>query len=412
MGNVFSKGDKKFFALCLVVFGVIGGGAAWYQYVNQPPVINIPPYPTLPNPNGYDLYVQAGQSISNPVPAVDPLLETNPARDPKTEAQRYSLARREAWLKQNAHGFRLFQRAMRTPSLHPPQRFAAPPPMILAKDIRQMARYKAVEANTWEMKGEWGKAAQSRLDALQMGNDVARGGPLVPALIGIVVHAIGRNGWWSHLDRLDAAECHAAIARLERIQASRIRADATMTEEKYCGQIMLRNTRPSWVFFWISRRKTMSNYVEMMDAHIANARKPYLKATPVVTPSDPLIKILAPVFTRARWNFARNDAGNSLWLVALALRAYKLENAKYPAQLTELTPKYLKDIPADPFGAGEALRYKNRGTEYLLYSIGPDGVDNGGKPIPHPAGASATRRKNLPLVVDDSKGDYVAGKNR
>ena len=115
---------------------------------------------------------------------------------------------------------------------------------------------------------------------------MARGGPLVPALIGIVVHAIGRNGWWSHLDRLDAAECHAAIARLERIQVSRIRADATMTEEKYCGQIMLRNTRPSWVFFWISRRKTMSNYVEMMDAHIANARKPYLKATPVVTPSD------------------------------------------------------------------------------------------------------------------------------
>jgi hypothetical protein len=77
-----------------------------------------------------------------------------------------------------------------------------------------------------------------------------------------------------------------------------------------------------------------------------------------------------------------------------------------------LVPRYLKEIPADPFGAGEALRYKSTGNEYSLYSIGPDGTDNGGRPITSTRGASTQRRRYLPQVDFDSKGDYVAGKNR
>jgi hypothetical protein len=427
--------EKKLLLSVGLAFAILGGGFGWRSYLDREPVVNIPPHPKLPNPNGFDLYVKAAQSIVTANPAVDEINDTQNITDPKIRAQRYSLQRKEAWLRQNAAGFRLFQRAVKTPCLHPKVRsdkdivkmFGAYAP------LREMARRVKIKAKTQELRGDWNGAMQSRIDAVQMGTDIASGGPFIASLVAIAVQAIGRDKQWPVIEKLSVEECRAAIARLEKLYARRLKIADALLEEKYFGQNatleMMR--QPQWRLMkdadeyeqeltlstrlralTISRREIMDNYSRYMDAIIANSRLPYLPKKKVPQPNDPFSSRIAGIFDNARFNYARNDAGNALWLVALALRAYKLENAKYPAQLTELTPKYLKDIPADPFGAGEALRYKNRGTEYLLYSIGPDGVDNGGKPIPHPAGASATRRKNLPLVVDDSKGDYVAGKNR
>jgi hypothetical protein len=60
------------------------------------------------------------------------------------------------------------------------------------------------------------------------------------------------------------------------------------------------------------------------------------------------------------------------------------------------------------------LRYKRTQDSYVLWSIGPDGVDNGGKPIPHRAGYKPTSGlpARLPSLDLEGKGDYVAGKNR
>lgn len=412
-----SRTDKWLVAV-LVVSGMVAAGAAWRSYVNVVPVVNIPPYPVLPNPNGYDLFVQAGQSIVKVNPAVDETLDGAPTDDAKIRAQRYSLARKETFLQQNQKAFMLLQKGLKTPTLQPPMRFAVPPTLPENKILRELARCRAVEAKTFALKGEWGKATQSRLDTVQMGNMVGHGGPIVPGLVSIAIQAIGRNDWWNDVNHLNAKECRMAIDRLEAIYAKRLRADATFTEEKYCGQVMYLGVMrgPSWAFFWVPKRTAMNNYIQMMDAHIANTRKPYLKRTPVPLPDDPLTRILAPVFDRAHWNFARNDAGNALWLISLALRVYRLENGKYPEQLKELAPRYLKQIPTDPFGGGENMRYKKIKNTYVLYSIGSDGVDNGGKPIPprrflRRTGASSQNGK-LPIVDFNSKGDYVAGKNR
>jgi hypothetical protein len=55
-------------------------------------------------------------------------------------------------------------------------------------------------------------------------------------------------------------------------------------------------------------------------------------------------------------------------------------NNRYPAGLSELTPSYLNAVLTDPFD-GQPLRYRNQGTGYVLYSIGPDLKDDGGKPM-------------------------------
>ena len=106
------------------------------------------------------------------------------------------------------------------------------------------------------------------------------------------------------------------------------------------------------------------------------------------------------------------EAGNALWLVALALHAYQLEHKAFPATLGELAPDYLKQIPADPFGGGEPLRYRRAGTSYLLWSVGPDSIDNNGKAIPPGSRAATSQKRGLPRIATDSRGDYVWGKNR
>jgi hypothetical protein len=84
-----------------------------------------------------------------------------------------------------------------------------------------------------------------------------------------------------------------------------------------------------------------------------------------------------------------------------ALRAYKLTTGKYPAALQSLVPAYLPDVPLDPYSNLQPLKYKLTGHTYLLYSIGPDGVDNGGKPM-----AKTTFGQPTPKT-----GDIVAGIN-
>ena len=49
-----------------------------------------------------------------------------------------------------------------------------------------------------------------------------------------------------------------------------------------------------------------------------------------------------------------------------------------PKSLEELTPGYLTEVPPDPFD-GEPLRYARTDEGYVLYSIGEDGEDDGGK---------------------------------
>ena len=103
-------------------------------------------------------------------------------------------------------------------------------------------------------------------------------------------------------------------------------------------------------------------------------------------------------------------------MLRLALRAHQLERGAPPPNLQTLVPDYIKAVPIDPFGKGAPLRYKTDGKTYVLWSIGPDGIDNGGTPVPwfNPKRVRklyADERERLPHVNDDSLGDIVAGRN-
>jgi hypothetical protein len=65
----------------------------------------------------------------------------------------------------------------------------------------------------------------------------------------------------------------------------------------------------------------------------------------------------------------------------LAVQRYRLASGRLPDTLAELVPTYLDAVPKDPFD-GKDLRYKKLETGFVVYSIGRDGKDDGGKERP------------------------------
>jgi hypothetical protein len=234
-----SRGAKRMIVASLLAFATLGAGFGWRGYLNREPVVNIPPYPKLPSPNGYDLYVQAAHSIVPANPAVDEIDDRNVPTDAIVRAQRYSLARKQEWLKQNRDVLALMQTALSTPCLHPSSHDPDAPYVPPLPVLRELARLKVIESKAHEMDGDWNRAVGSRIDVVQMGNEVSRGAVLITALLGIAIEAIGRSGHEELTKRLNAADCRAAIGRLEKIYNERVRLDAVLTEEKYRGQIEL-----------------------------------------------------------------------------------------------------------------------------------------------------------------------------
>ena len=91
-----------------------------------------------------------------------------------------------------------------------------------------------------------------------------------------------------------------------------------------------------------------------------------------------MIKIMTPAVTRIVELDLRARAHLDLATTALAIERYRLATGKVPGQLEDLAPQYLQQVPVDPFD-GKPIRYEPGSPGYLLYSVGEDGRDDGGR---------------------------------
>ncbi len=89
-----------------------------------------------------------------------------------------------------------------------------------------------------------------------------------------------------------------------------------------------------------------------------------------------------PALKHAAQKLCQLEALRNAALTALAVERYRLLHAgQTPETLTELVPDVLPEIPRDPFD-GQPLRYRRLEQGYVVYSIGPDRIDQGGREKP------------------------------
>jgi hypothetical protein len=88
---------------------------------------------------------------------------------------------------------------------------------------------------------------------------------------------------------------------------------------------------------------------------------------------------------------------------ACALERYRLANGHFPETLNSLVPQYLKELPRDIMD-GQPLRYRRTDDgQFVLYSVGSDGVDNGGQLV----GRRRDRLGGLEPMWQPGAGDWV-----
>jgi hypothetical protein len=87
-----------------------------------------------------------------------------------------------------------------------------------------------------------------------------------------------------------------------------------------------------------------------------------------------------PATLRILLSLSRHETSRQFILASIALKRYHLRHRRHPIKLDDLVPEYLDSVPLD-IVAGGVLQYRpNPDGTYTLYSIGENGVDDGGDP--------------------------------
>jgi len=405
----------------------VGVGAIWWHLIRDEPDLTVP-NPVMPATNAFDYYVAAGRGTVNTKLITD-ALSANPKTPPTLEQQ-------EAAVKENAGVLQSLHEGFAYEYRNPPARSFSTV-FSYFPNFRKVSNLLAVQSKVRGARGDWQGAGESALDAIRMGEDIPRGGVLIAQLVGNASAMTGQRALWKTIEHLDASQSRAAAQRLRSIMDRHVPYADTLQEEKWMGQAglkevlrtvtlrsalndggMLGNDMPAAqrytrVFYMVyGKKRILQNYTERLDAMIVQAHQPYAaKQPPLPKPSDPLTLEMVPELGGTRCIEVKTEAQNALLLIALYLHAYRLEHGHYPAALAELVPGYMSKIPEDPFALHSAFCYRLEGEKYLLYSVGPDGKDNGGAAIDDPKHISSTNPQARYRVEAESLGDIVAGVN-
>ncbi len=142
------------------------------------------------------------------------------------------------------------------------------------------------------------------------------------------------------------------------------------------------------------RKSTLREYARLMDMVELEREAPLWRRGPSPVDQEieelisgrtllwsrhPLIGILTPALSRATAQARLCEQIRDAVTVAIALECFRRERNTYPASLSELVPEFLSALPPDQYD-GQPIKYRvtdDRGP--LLYSVGNDREDNGGR---------------------------------
>lgn len=203
--------------------------------------------------------------------------------------------------------------------------------------LRQLARGMVNEGKVAALDGRFDAAVSNCLDAMRLGRVTGQGGLYVDALVGVAIEGIGLSELCRGRQSISPKTARQLIDALQSLDAEREPPEAVARREAAWQQ---------HAYGWAGRI--------VFDAEDGSAE-------------------------RMKHAIERSNARRRLLICDLAARLYRAEQGKLPERLEQLTPGYLQEMPIDPF-SGRAFVYRYAGDTFVLYCIGADGNDDGGKP--------------------------------
>ena len=121
-------------------------------------------------------------------------------------------------------------------------------------------------------------------------------------------------------------------------------------------------------------------------------------------PAGLLNRLLLPALQPCFVGIARAGALHEALRLGVAAEKYRLRHGRFPARLEDLAPEFIPVVPLDPFD-GKPMRMKRTDHSLIVYSIGPNEIDDGGTPIPPipPSGQAYPPPGDITFEVPDRK---------
>jgi len=288
-----------------------------------------PSGPSLPNPNGYDDFVKAGRAVEG---------------DASTFADLELGALRTAILT-NAEPLRLLALGLTRQCSFPTDMGVTNSDLAFGdlSKLKRLAQLLCAEGRLAAMEGRPIDAARAYIEVMRLGNEISRGGLVINRLVGIACEAIGSGSLAKLAPALGSEPVGPLLGQLEELDARRVSfEEIRRNESRFVRHELFKERNPlKWITGWWEARAIIAQSETRHKVVIAHER---------------------------------------LLATEIALRSYRSRTTQPPTRLADLSTNYLSKVPMDPFSEG-TLVYCARGTNWLLYSVGPDGIDDGGKPI-------------------------------
>lgn len=234
------------------------------------------------------------------------------------------------------------------------------PPIQL---LRSLARAMEAEGKSTRSAGQADRAADFAEANIRLGTMLRRGGTMFEGIVGIALEGVGQNQLARLRKNLSPERSSAAIALLRR----------SLAEHEPFASIYARELD------YIHRALGWQGRLEDANARLLGDGKHW-----------------SIYFQEA---CAGVDATNLLLQADLAIRLFKHEHDRFPNDLGELVPAFLPEVPLDTHSQ-QPVKYRVENGEFVLYSVGFDGRDDGGKFGSATAYNNARRRNEPGLDFD------------
>jgi hypothetical protein len=288
-----TKTRNRLIVFCILAFPFI----VLFGFLVSQIVGPLPPIQPLPNPNGYDDFVKAGEMVSTNSWNYDSTNLEQLRETVAANAEALALAR--AGLSNECRVPLQFSKVFAENHI---------PDLV---SVRRVAQAFIAQGRLAEMQNQFSDAAKAYLDAIRLGNESGRGGILIDAMIGAACDSLGVQQLQKITGELDAKSCRETAATLETLRAQRQTWNEIMQQESDWSRRTFGLRGQILKLFYHSRIK--HNFQLAIDTMKSTQKK------------------------------------EAQLLIDLAARANELDKGKPPANVADLVPDYLKSIPQDPF---------------------------------------------------------------
>jgi len=159
--------------------------------------------------------------------------------------------------------------------------------------------------------------------------------------------------WWSYPDELRLLKGYQAVLETTHFAETNYSLLALRSEQENKLQKVFITTNNDETV-WFGDPKEMDMHLMLSDS----------------------LRGLSAVFGKVM----RVETAKQVVTTAIGLKRYQLKHGNYPNDLNLLVPEFVAKVPLDPVD-GQPLRYRlNADGTFLLYSVGENGLDDGGNP--------------------------------